>query len=95
MKTYPNAPGFKRAGTSEAAALKMNTQSERMRDDCFIELAAEPQTADEVAAKLFMDILSIRPRISELARRGRIFDTGARRINSRGNSQIVWTTKPK
>ena len=31
----------------------------------------------------------------ELARRGRIFDTGARRINSRGNSQIVWTTKPK
>ena len=49
-----------------------------------------PQTADEVAGKLGISILSVRPRFSELAASGRLVDTGERRSNSSGKMAKVW-----
>jgi hypothetical protein len=47
-------------------------------------------TADEVAARLAMDILTIRPRLSELRQLGMIVATEARRPSSRGTPSTVW-----
>jgi hypothetical protein len=49
-------------------------------------------TADEVAARLDRDILSIRPRVSELAAQERIIDSKQRRKNRSGKNAIVWVT---
>jgi len=48
-------------------------------------------TADEIAIKLGKSVLSIRPRVSELARDGLIRKTGERRANASGIRAIVWT----
>jgi len=47
-------------------------------------------TADEVAGRLGLSILSIRPRITELARLGKVRDSGERRRNGSGRKAIVW-----
>lgn len=47
-------------------------------------------TADEVAARLAMDILTIRPRLSELRKLGKVVATEARRPSSRGTPSTVW-----
>lgn len=49
-----------------------------------------PSTADELAEKMRASILTIRPRVSELARDGKITDTGARRPSISGKPSIVW-----
>jgi predicted ArsR family transcriptional regulator len=48
-------------------------------------------TADECAAALGYDVLSIRPRFSELRRLGQIHATPKRRHSSRGIPSTVWT----
>jgi len=48
-------------------------------------------TADEVACKLGLSILSIRPRLSELRKLGAVKDTGIRRKNSSGKNAVVWS----
>jgi hypothetical protein len=47
-------------------------------------------TADEIAAALNYSILTIRPRVSELNKQGRIVDSGLRRPNASGRNAIVW-----
>lgn len=47
-------------------------------------------TADELAAWLDVDRLSIRPRCSELRALGDIADSGRRRRNKSGKAAIVW-----
>ncbi len=49
-----------------------------------------PMTADECAAALGLDILSIRPRFSELSRLGLIKKTGEQRPNRSGDHAAVW-----
>jgi hypothetical protein len=51
-------------------------------------------TADECAAQLEVDKLSIRPRFSELATMGRITDSGERHKNASGKRAIVWKPIP-
>ena len=53
-------------------------------------LATGNFTADEVAAQLGESVLAIRPRVTELAKDGRIADTGERRKNASGRKAIVW-----
>ncbi len=48
-----------------------------------------PMTPDEIAAKSGLDILTVRPRTSELVRMGLVVRTGERRQSSRGNPQAV------
>lgn len=49
-----------------------------------------PMTADQIAAELGMDILSIRPRVTELKNRNLIRDSGQRGLSSRGKQMIAW-----
>jgi hypothetical protein len=49
-----------------------------------------PLTADEVAAKIGLPVLSTRPRISELAKALEIEPSGERRVNTSGKSAAVW-----
>ena len=46
-------------------------------------------TPDEVAARLGLSVLTVRPRCSELMRRGRVVDSGTRRVNASGRKAKV------
>lgn len=90
---YPIEPGAKeRGGTSEDAAQALGARrSATIRDLVFHTLAQfGPMTADEVAAKCGMSVLSIRPRVSELGDMGRIRKTDERRRNASGQLAVVW-----
>lgn len=77
---------------TSAAAKPTATEAEALREQCFNLLQGGSYTADEVATMLRKSILSIRPRIAELHRKGWIFDSGKRRKNASGHGAIVWTT---
>jgi hypothetical protein len=89
---YPHQPGFKARGTSEAAAEHMKTEAPTLREACLIAIqhARYPLTADEVAGVLNKSVLSIRPRVAELAAKGLIVDSGTRRENASGRDAIAW-----
>lgn len=88
---YPNEPGFKVGGTSQAAAESMKPSANILREK--VREALErfgPLTADECASRLDVSILSIRPRFTELKTNHAITDTGRRRANASGRSATVW-----
>ena len=86
--TYPNAPGYKRQGTSQEAAQSIDAQT--IRDACLACFYESDYTADEVADKLKLSVLAVRPRITELQRKGEIRATFRRRRNASGRNAIVW-----
>jgi predicted ArsR family transcriptional regulator len=87
--TYPVAAGFKGpAETGRQAAQSIDAGTLRAR--VLAELSNGPGTADEIAFRLRVDKLSIRPRCSELAAMGKIEDSGVRRENSSGRRAVVW-----
>lgn len=86
---YPDTPGYRQTDTSFDAAQSVDAKT--LRDQCMKVLAARPVTADECAAYLGVDKLSIRPRFSELLKKGKIVDSGERRVNiDSGKRAIVW-----
>ncbi len=88
---YPTSPGFKRAGTSQAAAEAVKPRAKSLRDQVLDLLKAHELTADECAAKLQKSVLAIRPRLSELAKKNLIEDAGRRRFNTTsGLLATVW-----
>lgn len=87
---YPDAPGYKREGTSQEAAQSMKSRAATLREMVMQELAKAPGTADELAKRLGQDKLSIRPRCSELFKEKRIVETGEFRKNDSGINAIVW-----
>jgi hypothetical protein len=96
FRTYPNAPGFKAPGTSQAAAEAFTAPAAvlRLRVLACITGAPEGKKADEIAEQLNCPIRSVRPRVSELHRDGKIEETGARRKNASGMSANVWRLAP-
>lgn len=96
---YPTTAGAKeRGGTSEEAADGIGahgraaTLRRRVRD--LLAVYTTGLTADECAARLGEDILSIRPRLSELYRLGDVEKTDVRRASSRGKSAAVYRVNP-
>lgn len=89
--TYPNHPGAKVDGPSQEAANNIAEHAMTLRDrvDALFDAGAD-LTADECAARLDEDILSVRPRVSELKRNGRIEDAGRRRCNKSGMTATAW-----
>lgn len=87
---YPNTPGFKRSGTSEAAAKSMAKKAPRLRDRVMQVLRQMKCTADEVAEILQASPFSIRPRLAELHELRMIRDSGTRRVNGSGKMAVVW-----
>lgn len=90
---YPNVPGFKAQETSKQAATEMNEKASGLQLDCLMILNHGERTADEIASRLNKSILAIRPRLSELLRKGKIEDSGERRPNASGKMAIVWKLK--
>jgi len=88
--SYPHAPGAKARETSFEAARAIKPAADRLRRLTLEALRQRPMTADEVAAWLGLDKLSIRPRVSELAKQGKVIETGLRRANGSGRSACVW-----
>lgn len=91
-KPYPLSAGWKAEGTSREAAEKVDAKTLRAR--VLTELAKSPGTADEIAHRLHIDRLSIRPRLSELSALGRVEDSGVRRVNESGKRAVVWRLTP-
>ena len=91
---YPQAPGFKKRETSRQAAEGLVLSVANLRDLVLAEIRRRPGTADDIAKRLKIDRLSIRPRLSELSNLGMVFDTGAREENASGKKAIVWALAP-
>jgi len=89
---YPDRPGTKsEIDTSVAAAESMAAKASTLRAKVLELLRVNALTADECAAHLGEDILSIRPRLSELRAKNQIKDTGTRRKNKSGHKAAVWS----
>jgi len=92
---YPRVPGWKARGPSEQAARAVKASAKTLRDQVLELLIRRPLTADECAAALHADVLSVRPRLSELVAQHLIEDAGQRRTNHRsGKPATVWRAKP-
>jgi len=88
---YPSSPGARNRDTSRAAADAMAATAPLLRGKVLAVLErSNGLTADEVAGRLGLSILSIRPRCTELSRLGQIRDSGDRRNNASGKRAIVW-----
>lgn len=87
---YPETPGHKARETSKNAARYVKASASALRDQVLAVLEHECLTADEVAGRLELSILTVRPRVSELAALAKIVPTEHRRRNASGRSAIVW-----
>lgn len=88
---YPHRPGSAARGTSVAAAAHIAPTAPKLRAqvlDAFTR--SKGMTADECAGKLGLSILTVRPRVTELSRMGKLRDSGTRRPNGSGRNAIVW-----
>lgn len=91
---YPEQAGFKTHGTSSEAAYKITktgraaTLRSKVLD--IIQGSEFGMTADEVATWLNENVLSIRPRLSELRSLNLIKESGERRKNQSGMTANVW-----
>jgi predicted ArsR family transcriptional regulator len=88
--SYPDAAGHSDDDTSIAAAQAITPDANRLRQMCCDELYKRELTTDETAALLGIDILTIRPRFSELRVDGRIEATGKKRRNESNRPAKVW-----
>jgi predicted ArsR family transcriptional regulator len=94
--SYPDSPGFKSRGTSSIAARRIAPHAVALRDRvCAFLNENYPAvfTADEVADRLGVSILSVRPRVSELHRSDLIEPTAERRKNKSGMLARCWRAK--
>jgi len=89
---YPSLPGAQDRDTSRAAAASIAPTAAIIRQRV-LELFERSSglTADEAAGKLGLSILTVRPRVTELSRLGKLRDSGARRPNGSGRTAIVWS----
>lgn len=92
VERYPLVPGSKeKNGCSSLAAARIAPTAAQLCALCLRSLKdSGPATADELAARLDRSILTIRPRVSELNKIGKIEQTGQRRKNSSGMSAAEW-----
>ncbi len=85
---YPYKAGYKVNGTSQEAAANVSEVQQSHKLILKV-LESGNYTSDEIAAKLGLSILYVRPRVSELKRIGKLSKTGLRRANSSGQSANV------
>ena len=91
MHQYPMIPWAKTDGPSQQAADHLTPKVLNIRGrvlHCFGQ--HKNLTADEASKKLNLDRLTIRPRVAELVRMGKLIDTGIRRANASGRNATVW-----
>lgn len=84
------ADNWKARDTAKQAAADMALSARTLRLQVLNELKKASGTADEIAKRLGLDILSVRPRMSELSKLGLVRETPTRRKNVSGKSAVVW-----
>jgi hypothetical protein len=91
VSNYPDTPGYRALGTSKDAAEAVAPVAVRLRGRVLAGFkdALDGMTADEMASRLNLSILAVRPRCSELVRLGELQRTAERRKNSTGMSAAV------
>lgn len=91
---YPKTAGFKETTTSKEAAdsIDRRQRAKIIREKCIdlFRININGLTADECAMLIDENVLSVRPRITELKRDGLIEKTGLRRPSSTNTSSHVW-----
>ena len=89
---YPAGPGWKEPTTSLEAARAASKTAKNLRDQILrlLTVTPEPLSADQIAVRLKRSPFGIRPRVSELARLGKIKRTGDRAKNESGMSAHKW-----
>jgi predicted ArsR family transcriptional regulator len=93
LPLFDTAKNWKKPGTSSDAAAAAAGKASYWRARVLEAIRHQPGTADEIAARLGADILSIRPRTTELFNRGLIETTGERRPTPRGRTADVWRVR--
>ncbi len=91
--SYPHTAGFKEPSTSREAAIAIESTGKAARLRGMVlswYQDGNTGTADECAHALGEDILSIRPRVAELHKAGRLDQTGERRRADGGRYAHVW-----
>ena len=91
--TYPLSPGYQATDTSKAAADHIAPDLNRIQLLALAQIRQAGErgmTADECAEALHMWPFTVRPRCTELGRKGIIRDSGKRRKNVTGRMAIVW-----
>lgn len=86
---YPHSAGYQNTDTSKAAAESIPAHLLRAKVLREFERRGA-MTADECASALHSSVLSIRPRVTELGKLGRLVATSERRTNASGRKAIVW-----
>lgn len=87
---YPDAPGWKAQTTSEQAALGVVPAAMTLRERVLTAIRLKAGTPEELAMRLDAPVMNVRPRCSELLRKGLIRDSGQRRRALGGRQAIVW-----
>lgn len=92
--TYPDKPGWKARSTSRDAAQAVAPMAMGLRARVFEAIKAKPDTPEGVSKRLGLDILTVRPRLSELSAKGKVEDSGQHGPSRGGRASIVWRVKP-
>lgn len=90
--TYPNTAGYAQIDTSRNAATAIDEKAEALRKECLDLFDSGWKGTDfELAKKLNQPYETIQPRRSELAKQGKVMDTGERSNLSRsGRTAAIW-----
>jgi hypothetical protein len=94
-RNYPERAGYRRTDTSRAAAraIEESGRAQSLQELVLSWFEQHDGTADECAIALGFTgtgVLSIRPRVAQLNKRGFLVDTERRRANGSGRMAIVW-----
>ena len=87
---YPDAPGHRKRDTSKEAAQRVTKVAEIHHDIMYALEVFGDFTMHQMAAHLQMEFRRVQPRMSELAAKGKIYDTGKRDLTPYGRKAIVW-----
>lgn len=92
MPRTEHGTGWKGQPTSQQAAEKAAPGAAAIRDLIMAKMREQDRamSADEIAAAIDLSILSVRPRVSELARAGKLVNSGLRTINKSGSTAARW-----
>lgn len=92
MPHVENGVGYKADGPARDAAEAQVHRVEEIRAMILDVLRASvtPLSADEIAKEIGVDFMSVRPRVSELHKMGRVRDSGQRRHSRTGRSATGW-----
>lgn len=92
-KSYPYSAGYKEHGTSKSAAELIDAGVKTIREQVFGIIANKGNygaTADEVAELLNLSSFTVRPRVTELYKQGKITRADTKRKNKSGLNAYVY-----